>query len=209
MTAVRSISSVELKAMQATARDGITEMFLGGMLLVFGVLFYFETPLAALGALFPLILNPLGKYLKRKHVYPRIGYSKVARQPHEFRGIGLAAIAFIVLVLAALGVFVWILGFEHGRALWLSHFVPSFAGLLMAIGPWVVARTYRLTRWYFFAALFLLGGISLPLLHVATGYMAVALESAIVGGLSLLYGIILFVTFTQKYPKGEVVHDAE
>ena len=202
----RSIDSVQMKAMQATTRDGISEILLGSMLLVFGVLFYFATPLAALGALFPLVLNPLGKLLKRRYVYPRIGYAKVATQPHAVRGIALAAVVFIAFILAALGGFAWIIGFY---SLWLSHFVPAIAGLMMAIGPWVVARTYRLARWYVFAALFVLGGICLPLFHVATGYTAVELESAIVGALSLLYGIGLFATFLRKYPKGQVAHVAE
>ena len=209
MNKPKSINSVQMKAMQATTRDGISEILLGSMLLVFGVLFYFATPLAAFGALFPLVLNPLGKLLKRRYVYPRIGYAKVATQPHAVRGIALAAVVFIAFILAALGVFAWILGFEPGYSLWLSHFVPAIAGLMMAIGPWVVARTYRLARWYVFAALFVLGGICLPLFHVATGYTAVGLESAIVGALSLLYGIGLFATFLRKYPKGESVHVAE
>jgi len=196
----RSIDSVQMKAMQATTRDGITEMFLGGMLLVFSWLFSLETPLAALGALFPLALNPLGKLLKRKFVYPRIGYAKVAKQPHAMRGIFLAAIVFVAFIMVSLGVFSLILGFEPGYSLWLSHFVPAVAGAMMAIGPWIVARTYRLAHWYVFAALFALGGICLPLFNVATGYTAVFLESAIVGGLSLLYG---------KYPRGEASHVAE
>jgi hypothetical protein len=209
MSKAKPLHSVELKAMQATARDGITEMFLGGMLLVFSWLFSLETPLAVFGALFPLILNPLGKFLKRKFVYPRIGYAKVSRQPHAFRNIGFAAVGFIVFILASLGVFALILGFEPGYSLWLSHFVPAVAGLMMAIGPWVVARTYRLAHWYILAALFVLGGICLPLFNVATGYTAVFLETAIVGGLSLVFGIGLFVTFLRKYPKGEVAHVAE
>jgi len=205
----RSIDSVQMKAMQATTRDGITEMFLGGMLLVFSWLFSLETPLAALGALFPLALNPLGKLLKRKFVYPRIGYAKVAKQPHAMRGIFLAAIVFVAFIMVSLGVFSLILGFAPGYSLWLSHFVPAVAGAMMAIGPWIVARTYRLAHWYVFAALFALGGICLPLFNVATGYTAVFLESAIVGGLSLLYGIGLFATFLRKYPRGEASHVAE
>ena len=79
----------------------------------------------------------------------------------------------------------------------------------MAIGPWTVAQTYRLIRWYIFATLFILGGICLPLFHIATGYEAVSLESAIVGGLALIYGIGLFLTFLRKYPREELPHAAE
>lgn len=195
-----AMDNAEMKAMRATIRDGITELQLGSMLIVFGVLFYFASHLAALGALFQLLLIPLGKLLKRKYVYPRIGYAKVAQQPHAKRGIFITAIVAIVLILAALGIFVLILGYDPGFPLWRSHFIPSAAGVLMAIGPWVVARTYRLARWYAFAALSVLAGIGLPLLNIATGYAAVGLQSAFVGGFSLIYGVGLFFTFLSKYP---------
>jgi len=206
MNTKKPIHNVELRAMQTTARDGITEMFLGGMLLVFSWLYSLETPVAVFGALFPLLLNPLGKLLKRKFVYPRIGYAKVARQPHAFRGILLAAVVFVAGIMAAFGVFALIFGRDRGYDLWLSYFIPAVAGLLMAIGPWIVARTYKLSRWYVIAVLFVLCGICLPLFDVATGYTAVFLQSAIVGVFSLLYGLGLFVTFLRKYPREEAAH---
>ena len=208
MNRTEAMDNVEMKAMRATIRDGVTEILLGAMLLLFGVLFYLETPFAALSVLFPLVLNPLGRLLKRRFVYPRIGYARVARQPHALRGVAIAAVAFVVVVLGGFGVFVLIMGSDRGSSLGLSHFVPALVGAVMAIGPWTVAQTYRLIRWYIFAALFVLGGICLPLFHVATGYEAVSLESAIVGGLALIYGIGLFLTFLRKYPR-ELPHAAE
>ena len=70
----------------------------------------------------------------------------------------------------------------------------------MAIGPWTVGQTYRLARWYACAALFVAGGIALPLLGIATGYDAISLEVMVVGGLALIYGIGLFATFVHSVP---------
>lgn len=204
MITPNAMDRVKVKAMQSTTRDGITEILLGSMLLFFGVVFYWAPALGAFGALLPLALAPLGKHMKRRFVYPRIGYARVAQQPHAWRGIALSAVVFVIFILLALGLFALVLGFERGYSLWLSHFVPAVAGVLMAIGPWVIARTYHLTRWYAFAALFVVMGISLPLLGIATGYSAVALESAVVGGLSLIYGLGLFLTFLRKVPHSEV-----
>lgn len=203
MNRTEAMDNVEMRAMRATIRDGITEQQLGAMLLLFGLVFSLAPPFGVLCALFPLALIPLGSFLKRRFVYPRVGYAKVARQPHAVRGIVIAAAVFIAVVLGTVGMFALILGFDHGTSLWLSHFFPALGGLFMAIGPWVVARTYRLMRWYVFAALFVLGGICLPLLNIATGYEAVALESAIVGGLALIYGIVLFLSFLRQYPSEE------
>ena len=203
MDQISTVDCVEMKAMRATIRDGITEMQMGALLVSFGVVFSLAPPFGVLCALLPLALHPLGKLLKRRFVYPRIGYAKAVRQPHAVRGIVIAACVYVAVVLSALGVFSLVLGFDRGATLWLSHFVPAFWGLLMAIGPWVVARTYRLMRWHLFAGLFVLGGICLPLFDIATGYAAVALEVAIVGGLALIYGIGLFLSFLRGYPSEE------
>lgn len=203
MDQTNTVDRVEMNAMRATIRDGITEMLLGAMLLLFGVVFSLAPPFGVLCALFPLVLIPLGNFLKRRFVYPRAGYAKAVRQPHAVRGIVIAASVYVAVVLSALGVFSLVLGFDRGASLWLSHFVPAFWGLLMAIGPWVVARTYRLMRWHLFAGLFVLGGICLPLFNIATGYAAIALEVAIVGGLALIYGIGLFLSFLRQHPSEE------
>jgi hypothetical protein len=200
MNRKRQLDDVGTRAMRATARDGITEMLLGLLLLVFGALFYLRTPLAALGALLPLALTPLGRYLKQRFVYPRTGYARPARAPHAVRGIVLVAVASVAGILAVLGGFVLVLGLDRGRTLFLSHFVPAIAGLLMAIGPLTVARTYRLARWYVLAAVLVLTGVALPLSGVSTGYEAIAFQSAMVGGLSLFLGIGLFLSFLRRVP---------
>lgn len=204
----KPMDAVQLKAVRTTIRAGISEILLGFVLLVFGVLFYFATPLAAFGALFPVLLNPIAKYLNRRFVVPRIGYAKAVQQPRVARGILTVAVSAIVGLLCALGIFSLIKGFSRGYILWLDYFVPATGGVLMAIGPWVIARTYKLFRWYVLAALFAIGGVAVPLLDIAKGYEAISLESAILGALALIYGVILFLTFLATYPVQEIDNGA-
>jgi len=202
------LTKTEVRVQRMLVRDGITEMLFGALLLVFGVLFSIGSPLAAFGALLPVALNPLGSWLKRRFVYPRIGYARAPKGERAIRGILITAIAAVALLAGTLGLFALALGFEEGRLLWLSHFVPAFAGLLMAIGPWTIARTTRLVRWYVMAGLFPLSGTLLPLLGMATGYAAISLEAAIIGGLALVYGLGLFVSFLRTYAVEEAGHGA-
>ena len=176
------------------------------MLITFGILFALETPLAALGALLPFALNPLGKMLKRRFVYPRTGYAKVAKKEGAARGIVMTAVVAIAILVGVLGVFMVFFGRERGSGVWLSHIVPAIGGMLMAIGPWTIARSYRLVRWYVLAVLFAFGGVAIPLLGIAEGYAAIALESAVVGGLSLLFGMALFISFLRKTPRKDAIH---
>ena len=206
MKSLERTDRLELTALRATARDGITEILLGLLLITFGALFALETPLAALGALLPFALNPLGKMLKRRYVYPRTGYAKVAKKKGAARGIAMTAVVALAILVGVLGVSIWLLGRERGSSLWLSHFVPAVGGLLMAIGPWTIAWSYRLARWYVLALLFAFGGVAIPLLGIAEGYAAIALQSVIVGGLSFLFGMALFILFLRKTPRKDAIH---
>lgn len=169
-----SLDNVELRARQAVIRDGITEVLLGAMLVACGAAFLIAPPFALLAVVLPFLLNWIGRRLKATYVYPRIGSAKAARRDRPVHGLATAAATCLVSLFAALGVFGWVQGVSAGSALWLSHFVPAFASGLMAIGPWTVARTYRLMRWYVCAALFVAGGIALPVAGLATGYDAIS-----------------------------------
>jgi len=204
MTHLDRLERIEQQTKRAMTRDGTTEMQFGLVLVIFGILFYLQTPLAALGALFPIALAPLTRWLRRRLVHPRIGYAAVSKQKAPFRGIFWTAIGAIVVLLAAFGIFAAIAGIDRGRDLWLGYFVPVFGGCLLAIGPWVIARTYSLARWYVAALLFPLGGVVLPIAGIAYGYRALSLELGVVGGLALLYGLALFTTFLRRYPVIEI-----
>jgi hypothetical protein len=48
--------------------------------------------------------------------------------------------------------------------------------------------------------LFLLSGIVIPVLGIASGYEAIGLECLLVGVISLISGVIMFTRFLRKYP---------
>lgn len=204
MTRIDRLNDVELRAMRATVRDGIAEMLLGGLLLVLGVLNLIGTPFGALAILLVFGLAPLGNWLKRRYVHPRIGYAKRLQSQQPIRRTMIAVITALLVLVGTLLVLAWSFGRPVGGGLLVSHAVPALWGCIMAIGPSIVARRCRLVRWYVVAALFAIGGILLPILGVATGYDAISLESASVGGLALLYGIGLFVTFVRTHAVEEV-----
>jgi len=200
MNPYETMKRLETRSRQAAARDGVTEILLGILLTVYGALFYLATPFAMLAIPLPFLLIPLGRLLRRRYVYPRIGYVRAAGTPGAMRGILVTAVVAVFLLLAALGAFAIVMGLERGKALWLSHFLPAFGGCLIAIGPWSLARTYRLARWGVFGALLVVCGIAFPLTGLALGYDAIALESALLGILSTVYGIGLFTTLIHRVP---------
>jgi len=180
------------------------EIFMGGFLLVVGVLLAGRSKSVFLPMISLLVIflgNSLLERLKKRYIYPRIGYVKLRPEKEaDPKGIAVAPIVFVVILLGSMGVFNLTMGRQRGWVFWFSYFLPASTGFMLAIGPFWLGDTYGVKRGYVFAALFLLSGIAIPVLGIASGYEAVGLECLLVGGLSLISGVIMFTRFLCKYP---------
>lgn len=196
------LEKIERRVQQSVFQDGLMEIMLGGFLLVT------SASLAASAKLIPFISvlvvflgNPLLERLKKRYIYPRIGYVKLRPEKEaDPKGIAVAAILFVVILLGSTGIFPLAMGEDRGWAFWFNYFLPASTGFMLAIGPFWLGETYGVKRGYVFAALFLLSGIAIPVLGIASGYEAVGLECLLVGVISLISGATMFTRFLRKYP---------
>jgi len=205
MSAFIDIKEVERKATYAAFQDGLMEIFMG----VF--LFFFGGTLATNGTLAPFIVcavvfaNPAYKRIKERYIIPRTGFVKLPQEDNdEAKGIGIAAVIFIVFLLGSMGLTMWILGKDPGLDFWMTFILPPSTGFMMAIGPFWLGQTYGLVRGYILAGLFLLSGIAMPVFRIASGYEAVGLMCTIIGLITLIVGGVMFSRFLRKYPASEV-----
>jgi len=196
------LKEIERRAEQSVFQDGLMEIMMGGFLLVFGASLATSMGLTLFISLLVIFLgNPVLERLKKRYIYPRIGYVKLRPEKEaDPKGIALAGILFVVIMLASMGLFPLAMGKERGWAFWFNHFFPASTGFMLAIGPFWLGETYGVKRGYVFAALFLLSGIAIPVLGIASGYEAVGLECLLVGAISLISGVIMFARFLRKYP---------
>ena len=133
------------------------------------VLIFFGGVMASKGTLTPFIVfaiffaNPILKRVKERYIFPRVGYVKLPQEEQtDTKGIGIAALVFVIFLVASLGISIWIMGADSGREIWMTYVLPPFTGLMMAIGPFWLGQTYGLVRGYVFAAIFLILGIRCP-----------------------------------------------
>ena len=203
------LKEIERRVYQSVFQDGLMEIFLGGFLLVVSALFAISMKLILLPSLLVIFLgNPLLERLKKRYIYPRIGYVKLRPEKEaDPKGIAVAAIVFVVILLGS-GLLTLAIGKDRGWALWFKYFLPGSTGFMLAIGPFWLGETYGVRRGYVFAVLFLLSGIVIPVLGIASGYEAIGLECLLVGVISLISGVIMFTRFLGKYPlPAEVMSD--
>jgi len=200
------LNEIERRANFAAYQDGLVEIFMGLFLIFFGGGMAISAQIIPfIAIIFTLFFaNPILKGVKERYIYPRVGYVKLPQDTEtDLKGIGIAAVIFIVFLLGSSGVMIWIMGIDSGMDFWMTYILPPSTGFMMAIGPFWLGQTYRLVRGYVFAALFLLSGILIPVFGIASGYQAVGLLCTTVGVITLTTGIILFARFIRKYPAGE------
>lgn len=203
MSAQLDLKEIERRANYAAFQDGLTEIFMGLFLFFYGGSLATDT--LVVGFIFIVLAvffaKPLIEQIKRRYIYPRIGYVKLPEDPKTTgKGIAVSAFIMIVALLGAMGISMVVLGQKSGLDFFLTYIVPPASGFMLAIGPFWLGQTYGLTRGYVLALIFVLGGIAMPVFGIASGYEAVGLLCTFVGLLALGMGTFMFVRFIRKYP---------
>jgi hypothetical protein len=197
------LKEIERRVHQSVFQDGLMEIMMGGFLLVVGASLVMDMKWGVLliSLLVIFLGNPLLERAKKRYVYPRIGHVKLRPEKEaDPKGIAVAAIVFVVILLGSMGLFTLAMGKDRGWAFWFRYFLPGSTGFMLAIGPFWLGETYGVRRGYVFAVLFLLSGIAIPVFGMASGYEAVGLECLLVGVVSLISGVIMFTRFLRKVP---------
>ncbi|MFX0102577.1 MAG: hypothetical protein ACFFCS_23625 [Candidatus Hodarchaeota archaeon] len=101
-----AMSQIQKKIFLSTIRDGLTEIFIGLLLLIAGFVFY-NPFLVVLVIILKVLWSKIEQKLKERYIFPRIGYVELKtthrsnfRKYHTFFGIiiAISVISFFVLV---------------------------------------------------------------------------------------------------------------
>ena len=202
MSTVIDLKEIEKRAKYAAYQDGLMEIASGLLLIFLGGALASDTIslLIVFAVLIIFFGNRVIEWFKKRFIYPRAGYVKLPEDPNvSGKGIAIAALVFIVLMLGAMTVSMLLLGTDAGADLFMTYIFPPTTGIMLAIGPYWLGQTYGLVRWYVWAALFVLGGIVIPVFRIASGYEAVGLLCIVMGLLIFTTGVVMFVRFIRKY----------
>lgn len=197
------LKEIEKRANYAAFQDGLMEIAMGLLLFFWGGALVTDAKYLAL--VFGVLAVFFGKQaierIKQRFIYPRAGYVKLPEDPNATgKGIAIAALIFVVFMLAAMALSTLVMGQDPGLEFFLNYIVPPASGFMFAIGPYWLGQTYGLRRGYVWAALFLFGGIAMPVFGIASGYEAVGLLCTVVGLFVLATGTVMFVRFIRRYP---------
>jgi hypothetical protein len=211
MSTAIELDELAIKVQQAFYADGLADIFLGGILLLLAALILLISHSVIFVVISIVIFNPIFyKTLidKAKHrwVYPRAGYVKPKPLQTPTRRDNLLGVALILTLLLGPIIALFLLQSYAGIFLWVTWLVPVSLGLLISIGPFIVARKYHIYRYYLFAILPPLIGVVIPWFNLpfpslyAAIFATLAIQLSIVGLIALLSGTVLVLRFIYRYP---------
>lgn len=189
------VKKIERKAYMSYHQDGLWDIFLGAIILAWGV--SMMTEMASMSGVWFVVLFPLLMAAKRRITYPRLGYAEVPRARKS--KLQMTILLGIVMLLGVLVLLLWTsqLGSSSLRD-WLRRYFEIAFGAMVAIVLCIMGLIHWIKRLYVYAVVMFLGfaGAHRFNFHMKFSFIAA-------GAIILLSGVVLLIRFLRKYPLPE------
>ncbi len=179
-------------------QDGLTEGFLGILLIVAGVLLSKDLPFGFFPVFFIILVKPLNDMIKKKLTYPRIGKVKLHEDEPKRTAGGIFLYMFVVAAIMAVAIFV-IFGEITSNLIYRS--LPIFFAI-MILGAMVYSYGKSGNqRFCAYAAIALVSAPVFSIIDFEAKMVGLGYYLLFTGSIFAVTGLAIFVRFLQKYPK--------
>lgn len=199
------LEKMEQKAYREFMQDGLTEIFLGILLVGMGILFNVRSFFPAFFAVFVIFVFPrIVERLKRRYTYPRIGYAKLHEDPPKKIAVGIFSYMLIVAVVMVVVLFVIFSGISAD--LW-YRWTPTFMGAMLTGAFIYLAGKSGDSRNYGIAVFGLVTGVVLSVYTFESMWTGLIVYLLFIGSVFTGLGLVRFVYFVHTFPVKEEVID--
>jgi len=190
----KKVVSSKIKALQLFHQDGIIDIISGAVLVnfVFDILNNNET--TSLFTWVPIILI---SSLKSKTTIPRLGYESLGGDEGQIKRWTFYPAVGMILVLILLGTFILgdLLDLQNTLILPFSgNSKTLFGSIILSAACFITGLLISLKRFYVYGAVALVAGL------ISFFFLPIHFLFFITGGVMIVYGTRLMITFTRAYP---------
>jgi len=195
MSAVIDLLEIEKKAYRDSQQDGLMEVIMGLILMIFGGFFY--SPIFAFYILLILFSKKIVESIRRRYTHPRIGFVKFHEENRKdaLTGVFLLEFAVIIIIFTLISIFGDVKDFSQ----WVK-WSPLFFGMIL-VGPFAHAASRSGSiRYTGYAILSVVLGLFFSLIEFGSGCTGLILYLVFIGAFLFLGGLVIFSLFLRKYP---------
>lgn len=202
------LQSLEQEAYRHTISDGLMEIFAGMMFLMLSNLYTNTMPIAII-VLFMLVIFPRAiKEIRKKWIYPRIGYVKV-KQDTKFEWVSF--LIFMGTVTTMAGILVLLLPGGYSDTDNLYRVAPFAIGMVMFGPAFELVDRSGQDIYYLVGILPMISGLAITAASVINEpwapFRGLQIFSILWGNLALAIGFIRLAWFLHKHPHEEETPD--
>ncbi|UCD05580.1 MAG: hypothetical protein JSV98_10805 [candidate division WOR-3 bacterium] len=187
MTEQITVKEIEKKARKAARQDGIATIIAGFALALLSP-FFLDDRFGVMLILGTGLYVFLPEIIRRRYVYPRVGYVKVTKEKgKKFKLMISTLVLLIFVVILKVSAYNWIL--------------PFYLALVFGLMAFTIAYVYRTVSELFLGGLILVSGI-VGLVATLQGNepgMVAALQLCVLGAVFVLVGSVQFVWFIRSH----------
>jgi hypothetical protein len=197
------LKKLERKAFVSYHQDGLLDLFVGALLLAWGLTM--EPPLTGMAGVWFVVLFPFLLLARRRLTYPRLGYAQFTRERRNRRRI--VVLFTMTALLGLLVAFLWSNQSFPGLRDWLHRYIVIFFGGLIAAVLLFKAGISGIRRLYLYALVILVSFAAAqwsPRVRFQVSFI-------VSGAVILVSGTIVLTRFLRLYPvrKEETAHAEE
>jgi hypothetical protein len=185
------LKGLERKAFVSYQQDGLLDLFLGMLLLVWGLTM--EPRLGGMGGVWFVVLFPIFLLARRRITYPRLGYAQFTKERRNRRR--LVALFTATALLGLMVAFLWSSQSFPGLRDWLHRYIVIFFGGLIAAVLLFKAGISGIRRLYLYATVILISFAAAQWSSVHFRYSFI-----ISGAVILISGVVVLTRFLRRYP---------
>ncbi len=207
MNEEKDLKSVEQESFRELMHDGFTEMLLGLLLAALPVIVLNPGMISIFVVFYIIFLPPFFEGIRRKYIYPRIGYVKLSED--EPPKVTARLVATLVLIIVFVVAVIYSVGIGIIDRDLVYRWIPAAFGLIMWVPSMYLKEKSGQNRYYLFGTLMTIAGVAVALAPVADPNIGGFLYFVCWGMFFLILGLVKYALFVRRFPVIDVPEDVQ
>ncbi|MFX1603233.1 MAG: hypothetical protein ACFFCK_07075 [Promethearchaeota archaeon] len=205
MNEEKDLRFVEQASFRELMQDGFTELLLG-LILASMPLFVLQPGFISIFVVFYIIfLPPFFEMIRKKYIYPRIGYVKLYED--EPPRVTVRFVAVLVLLVVSVAAIIYSVGTGIIDEDLVYRWIPAAFGLIMWVPSGYLKEKSGQNRYYLFGALMTITGVLVGVTPTVDPNIVSPIYFIVWGFSFMMLGSVRYSLFVRRFPIVDILEE--